>query len=84
MNKVKGIAFDLEGPLIDTYDIHGMAHILAAHDAWVEVTMEYLITRCRLLCGWMSKTVIEDIITNFAPDWQVPHFSYTISELSTG
>ena len=65
--KIKGISFDLEGPVIDTYELHGAAHILAARDGGVEVTMEDLITRCRLLCGWASKTVIGDIIANFGP-----------------
>jgi len=58
---IRGVAFDLEGTCINIEYAHHQAHLLAAQDAGVELTIESAISKLPHLIGGPHEDVIREI-----------------------
>lgn len=61
MEKIKSIAFDLEGTIIDVEHAHHQAHLFAARDIGVELTVEECFEKIPHFIGGPDDEVAKDI-----------------------
>src|SRR3989344_5982698 len=61
MSKIEAVALDLEGTVIDVESAHHQAHILAAKDVGVELTLEDCFKLLPHFIGGPDETVAKEI-----------------------